>query len=189
MGIWTPNIMFGKSDQTEILPFVGKNKDDYEIWRNLKNDNSSFEIRSYFYVESTIHCDFELHDYPFDDHECDLDFGTPEYSPKLINMGKIQILTNDSKLKPLEGEESIENDHLPFEFSIIPKGKFTQRNIYYSSSFTGVIIRAKRNNLGLLIGSFYVPTLAFSILSTISFFINPDIVCHFIIQGDPIQNF
>ena len=39
--IWTPNIMFGKSDQTEILPFVGKNKDDYEIWRNLKNDNSS----------------------------------------------------------------------------------------------------------------------------------------------------
>ena len=168
--------MFGKSDHTEILPFVGKNKDDYEVWRILQNDNSSFEIRSYFYVESTIHCDFELQYFPFDDHECDLDFGTPEFSPTFIEMGDIQILTNNSRLNTLKGEMPIENSHLPFEFSIIPKGAFTLRNIYYSSSYIGIIIRAKRNKIGMLVGSFYVPTLAFSLLSTISFFINPDIV-------------
>ena len=46
----------------------------------------------------------------------------------------------------------------------------------YDYSYAGLTIHLKRNKLGLLIGSFYVPTGIFAMLSMISFAINPEMV-------------
>ena len=62
-------------------------------------------------------------------------------------------------------------------FSILGKKEFTLPNYEFSYPVTVIRIKLKRNQLGILIGGFYVPTAIFSVLSMISFFINPDVVC------------
>ena len=50
-------------------------------------------------------------------------------------------------------------------------------------SFIGMRIKLTRNNLGLLVGGYFGPTTIFSILSLVSFTINPDIVSYFHFQS------
>ena len=51
----------------------------------------------------------------------------------------------------------------------------------YNYPFTGIKLVFTRNNLGLLAGGFYFPTLVFSLLSLLSFAIKPEVVSYYII--------
>ena len=65
---------------------------------------------------------------------------------------------------------------LPFDISfetLEPEERFLAGFEY---SYAGVRIYLKRNDFKLMVGSFYGPTAMFSMLSLISFSINPDIV-------------
>ena len=46
----------------------------------------------------------------------------------------------------------------------------------YNYSYTGITLHFKRNNLGLLTGSFYGPLTTFAILSMFSYFIDIEMV-------------
>ena len=46
-------------------------------------------------------------------------------------------------------------------------------------SSAGIRIHLKRDRLGLLLGSFYIPTGIFAVLAMASYVINPDAVSHF----------
>ena len=76
------------------------------------------------------------------------------------------------------GEGPIIFDHtrLPFNVSLesIAEYEFSQAGYEYSG--VGMRITLTRNNLGLLIGGYFGPTIIFSLLSLVSFTINPDIV-------------
>ena len=76
------------------------------------------------------------------------------------------------------GEGPIIFDHtrLPFNVSLesIAGYEFSQAGYEYSG--VGMRITLRRNNLGLLIGGYFGPTIIFSLLSLVSFTINPDIV-------------
>ena len=74
-------------------------------------------------------------------------------------------------------ERKLQDGHLPYKFSILGKKDFALPNYEYNYPVTGIRIKLRRNQLGRLIGGFYVPTAIFSVLSMISFFIHPDVVC------------
>ena len=76
----------------------------------------------------------------------------------------------------LDKETKLPDGHLPYSFSILGKKEFPITNYEWDYPAIGIQIRLKRNKLGTLIGGFYIPTALFSILSMISFFINPDVV-------------
>ena len=87
-------------------------------------------------------------------------------------------MEQDTSAVPLDFncERKLQDGHLPYHFSILGKKEFTLPNYEFSYPVTGIRIKLKRNQLGILIGGFYVPTAIFSVLSMISFFINPDLV-------------
>ena len=118
---------------------------------------------------------------PFDSHRCEFDFGIAGYSNASIIFAPVRILTPDSGIyKPeildKERETVIPNNHLPYSFTIIGKDSYTKPVYTYYQENTGIIINIKRTGLGQLIGGFFGPMNLFAFLSTISFFINPEVV-------------
>ena len=82
---------------------------------------------------------------------------------------------NDRKLFG-EGPLEFDPNLLPFYVSLESLEEFNFFQAGYNYSFAGMKMTLKRNNFGLLIGGYYGPTIIFSLLSLVSFTINPDIV-------------
>ena len=106
----------------------------------------------------------------------DLDFGTRSVYHWEMEFAPIQILKNKTA-ETLSEKWFIPSNHLPFTFSFTSKHKFVMWAPDYEYPATGITIHLERNTLGALIGQFYVPTGIFSLLSLISYFINPSSVC------------
>ena len=124
-------------------------------------------------------CDFNFESFPFDSHECDLDFGSPSNSYNYtLKFSPVKVLQQNNKavLLKLDEEMKLPDGHLPYSFSILGKKEFPITNYEWDYPAIGIRIILKRKTLGTLIGGFYIPTALFAILSMISFFINPDVV-------------
>jgi len=130
-----------------------------------------------------FNCEMNLEDFPFDTHECDFDFAESENEAGTeITMLPITVMHKNKVSKNLESTITITNSHLPYGIEITPKESFETINIDIAICTTGVTMKFTRKSLGLLLGGFYGPTAAFSILSMISFFISPDAVSSYVIQ-------
>ena len=174
-GIWAPQVSFLKVIDVKYIPYYGKSTLPYDFWLNKKDNQSQMVF--YQAVQVKFACEFNFRNYPFDTHNCHLDFGLPQYTfNKTMVMGPIKFLGKDSKAIKLETEQDVPNKHLPYKFSVQSKESFPWYNFEYFTSFTGIIIKAKRYSLGSLYGEFYGPTFVFAILSNISYLINPDVV-------------
>ena len=127
-------------------------------------------------MKVTSYCSFDFNNFPFDhDHKCDLTFGsltfatwrikleTPYVMSKIVKKGEYEIKIDDSKLVPFD----INATSMP-SFNVTADG--------YNYSYTGITLHFKRNNLGLLVGSFYGPLTTFAILSMFSYFIDIEMV-------------
>ena len=79
-----------------------------------------------------------------------------------------------------EGLLKMEQKRLPFDISLQSLEPYEHFQAGFTYSFTSMKINFKRNQIGLLFGSFFVPTLMFATLSLISYTINPDIVSIFV---------
>ena len=77
--------------------------------------------------------------------------------------------------------QTVEQSRLPFKITLEPLAEFTVIEDGYHYSYTGIKIVFQRNNLGVLEGGFYFPTLVFSLLSLLSFAIKPEMVSYCII--------
>ena len=51
-----------------------------------------------------------------------------------------------------------------------------EKDAGYNISYTGMLVRIKRNSLGLLLSGYYYPSASFAFLSMISFLIHPEVV-------------
>ena len=123
--------------------------------------------------------DIFVSDYPFDSHDCPLDFGMPSQVSNLTAFfAPVEILQKDSTTAILDFEKEIPNEHLPFTFSIIShsSGGYGYYNFKYMSPYTGINIKVKRDGIARLVGTFYAPTGIFGCLSMLSYFIHPDVV-------------
>ena len=127
-------------------------------------------------MKVTSYCSFDFHNFPFDrDHKCDLTFGsltfatwrieleTPYVMSKIVKKGENKTKIDDSKLVPFDIKATSMH---PFEVTVDG----------YNYSYTGITLHFKRNNLGLLTGSFYGPLTTFAILSMFSYFIDIEMV-------------
>lgn len=127
-------------------------------------------------MKVTTYCNFDFSLFPFDYHNCKLDFGASDKSVAYILLRSPNILHNGQEIAL--GMPAIQMDQasLPFDIFIQSQPAFLVEKSGFNFSFTGIELYLRRNSLGLLNGSFYAPTLIFTCLSLISFSIHPDIV-------------
>ena len=75
-----------------------------------------------------------------------------------------------------EGLLQLNQSRLPFDISLESLKPFLKPEMGYDYSFAGMRIHLARNSFTMLIGSYYGPTVIFSILSLVSYSIKSDIV-------------
>ena len=129
-------------------------------------------------LKITVYCSFAFENFPFDNHQCDLNFGSVSWVAERVTLLPLTIFYgNDTTYL---GQNSIEivSTHFPEPFdiklsSITPFKILDNSWNYY---FTGMHMEFYRNTIGSLIGGYYVPTATFSIFSLVSYSINHDVV-------------
>ena len=127
----------------------------------------------------TFSCHFHLSKFPFDSHECPIYFEDRRYSTNTLSINDIRV--NYGKSWTGVGDDPLIVDELAlpfgFELEALPiKGKYYGG---YNVSMAGILIRIKRDTLGLLLSGYYYPTTSFALLSMMSFLINPDLVIQY----------
>ena len=80
-----------------------------------------------------------------------------------------------------ENLQKVQQSRLPFKITMESLEEFPIFEDGYNYSFTGIKLVFRRNNLSLLTGGFYFPTLVFSLLSLLSFAIKPEVVNYCVI--------
>ena len=126
-------------------------------------------------IQLKLLCQFVFSEFPFDSHGCIVLYGDDTYGIDKLRLNAAIIAYRNSSTKI--GENPIVIDHLPFpfEFQLDPLSAF-EKMYDKPYSYTGFILKLKRNSLGKLLSSYYYPTASFAVLSTISFLIKPDMV-------------
>ena len=173
--VWAPEIVFRQIVSTEIIPPYGKGVGKYDFW--VSKRNSSYYMNFYQYLKITTSCNFDFNDFPFDHHDCELDFGFHQNEfNRTVRINPIKVLNHDTTATILNYEKDIPSTHLPFKFSITAKDEYHYYQYEFPTPYTGITIHMQRKSLRPLVGAFYVPTAIFSSLANISFFIDPDVV-------------
>jgi hypothetical protein len=177
--IWQPVLGFKKLIEFKRTPLYGGSESSVSKIFPLSQNRIIGEN-----FQLTFSCDFDFAEFPFDSHECSVEYGSNNlvYEKMRFNITKAVFGTISTK----SGGDPIILDNLsfPFEFQIMAKPSFKLANEYMMYfSYTGIVLKMRRKSPGqLLIGYFY-PTASFAFLSMISFMINPDMVsslcCHF----------
>ena len=133
-----------------------------------------FEYQQSLQVE--IYCSFKFNLFPFDTNQCNFMLRSSENRDTFLRMLPLQIkygehvLIHGQKPSQMELEQSV----LPFDITVESLDTFVKFIDGFNISHAGMKIRFSRNNLGLLLGGFYVPMAMFSILSLISYCIHLD---------------
>ena len=125
----------------------------------------------------TFSCNFDFTEFPFDSHECPLQYGDIAESQENVRLN-VTLAVFDNITTTIGGDPIVlDNMPFPFEFQLASLPNFEIINRQHGSfSWTGIVLKMRRNSLGqLLIGYFYL-TGSFALLSMISFLIKPDMV-------------
>ena len=122
----------------------------------------------------TSYCAFDFHKFPFDyDHKCDLTFGSQLMATWRIELERPHVM---SKIVKRGTKVKTDSKQVPFDMMATSMAPFDVMVEGYNYSYAGITLYFKRNDLGLLFGSFYGPLGAFAILSMFSYFIDIDMV-------------
>ena len=133
----------------------------------------------------TFSCHFDFSEFPFDYHECPIEYGDNVFSQAQMRFNITQAVFGNVSTK--SGGDSIILDGLPFpfEFRLMILPAFELRNIYnVTYSYTGIVLKMRRKSPGQLLCGYFYPTTAFALLSMISFLIKPDIVSSFLFEHE-----
>ena len=147
-----------------------------EYFRNI-SINRVVEER----FQLTFSCNFDFTRFPFDSHECPIEYGGGIFSQNVVSFNTTRAGFGDVTTKNGEDPIMVDNLPFPFEFRLSALSNFEKYDRYIIPfSWTGIVLKMERKSLGqLLIGYFY-PTSSFALLSMISFLIKPDMVRFFI---------
>ena len=156
--------MYGETDSSVSKMFPKRNQN--------RLNSETFQL--------TFSCNFQFADFPFDSHECPIEYGSgilmQEKMRFDITMAEFGNLSTKSGGDPI----ILENLSFPFEFQLVVLPNFevktNRRNNLVTFSYTGIALRMRRKSLGQLLSGFFYPSAAFALLSMISFLIKPDMV-------------
>ena len=124
-------------------------------------------------------CDFQFGTYPFDKHECKLGFYDFRYSKNVIGLNKVNSITyKTNRVNRVNKLLMINSTTTPYfiQVSIDPKHVRNTGLRNASKNYASIRFNLGRKSIGLLLGSFYIPTGTFAILSIGSYIINPSMV-------------
>ena len=123
-----------------------------------------------------MYCSFDFKNYPFDSHQCELNFGSLGNTIVSIEMNSTRVRYEKKKVELGQGHLKMEKLSLPFDVSLESVEPFYHFQAGFTYSFTGMKIYLTRNDFGQLIGGYYGPTFLFSLLSLMSYTIHTDVV-------------
>ena len=171
--IWQPKIKFENLLKFEQTKFYG-DAALYNFWILGNESHWNMEYGEEFQL--TVPCRFHLNKFPFDSHECLIYFLDQRYATFELSINDIEINYDKSWTNVSQDPLILDDLALPFGFDLeaLPiKEKYYGG---YNVSMAGILIRIKRDTLGLLLSGYYYPTTSFALLSMMSFLINPDLV-------------
>ena len=168
--IWRPVIEFGnllKYERTEVYGDTST----FSLWYW---GNQTLEYSEE--IKLTFFCNFHFADFPFDLHECRVEYGDDALGTSDITFDAVVIAYGDSETGV--GDPPIILDHLPFPFEFQLESLPAFEKVYddLNFSYTGMLLKMRRKSLGQLLSGYYYPTASFAFLSMISYLINPEIV-------------
>ena len=168
--LWIPELFF--SNSVRIEKFKGLKADSM---RQLTYFYDLYGTYTWVLVliepfTTEFVCKMNFHDFPFDQHTCMFEVSQTSWKVKIIPM-----LYNQTNIF----QDSTETWHLnstglPFHLKAYPTeaGEICP-NITYGIMFN---LSRKTDQLKTLVISFYVPSMSFTILSLVSYFIKPEVV-------------
>ena len=114
--------------------------------------------------------------YPFDKHKCYLRFYNVYSDIDSLKLTPTKLFINSSSTNLTGPSLPIKTYRLPFEITVesIPTGITLNEEWTFVNS--GIVFNMKRNDIGQLIGGFFGPTAIFTLISLVSFLIDPDVV-------------
>ena len=167
-----PNVRVHKAKELIPAKVIGKNNDFNYFW--LGPPVLLYQQR----FKVTIYCPLDFKNFPFDSHQCDLNFGINDYVTTSARLLPLTISYGD--ISTSLGQNSIEivstDFPEPFNINLSSNEPFETLDNGWSYSSTGMHMEFYRNSIGSLIGGYYVPTATFSIFSLVSYSIDLDIV-------------
>ena len=172
--VWRPNLEFENVMQYSSPKQYGGEAYDstktFELWY-LGDQQLEYSEP----VQLNLLCQFSFIEFPFDSHECNVEYWYDGYGVEKLRLTPATISYRNSSIQ--FGNDPILINHLPlpFEFQLVPLSA-TEKFYDKPYSYTGLVIRLKRNSFGKLLSGFYYPTASFALLSMISYLINPDVV-------------
>ena len=126
-------------------------------------------------LQLTFSCVFDFSGFPFDSHECPMEFGEMLKETKDVTYNTSRIIYGNESQRIGEDPIIIDNLAFPYEFHLQSLSEFQKSNSYgYTYSYTGMLMKVQRKSLGQLLSGYYYPTASFALLSMISFLIKPE---------------
>ena len=125
-------------------------------------------------LQLTFSCVFDFAGFPFDSHECPMEFGERLGQKPYVTYNTSHIIHGNESQRIGEQPITINNLAFPYEFHLQSLSEFQKFNSYDYRSYTGMLMKLQRNSLGQLLSGYYYPTASFALLSTISFLITPE---------------
>ena len=128
-----------------------------------------------------FYCSFDLANFPFDQHKCDMNFGSAGVSITYLKLLPTKVIYSGIETKYGGNPLNVSSTRIPFEIKVESSETFNILDAGYNYSHAGLKMYFKRSRIGGIISGFYGPTALFALLSMISFGISPDVVrIHFI---------
>jgi hypothetical protein len=160
--------MYGHTDssQSVVLP-------KWYTWNQNRVTVETFQL--------TFSCNFDFSEFPFDSHDCPIEYGSGFYTLEQMRLNKTQAVFGNISTKFGGDPIIVDNLPFPFEFQLVVQPTFEKTSIHreLTYSYTGVVLKMRRKSPGQLLCGYFYPTTAFALLSMISFLIRPDIVSYF----------
>ena len=156
----------------------------FDFWfYNYENDPTMQYVEEFLL---TFSCGFSFKDYPFDSHDCKMEYGDQSWTTGYVTLNSPTIVYEDISHDFGDEPIIIKNSNLPFTFHLNALAAYEKEETVDASlySFTGLIMKISRKSYGKLLSGYYYPMAAFALLSVISFLIKPEMVsnCFFIIE-------
>ena len=125
-------------------------------------------------LQMTFSCHFDFAGFPFDSHNCPMEFGERLKPTKDVTYNASHIIYDNESQRNGEDPIIIDNLAFPYEFHLQALSEFQKSNSYGNYSYTGMLMKVRRKSLGQLLSGYYYPTASFALLSMISFLIQPE---------------
>ena len=180
--IWYPRLSFFNVKSVEKLAGFGYSELRQFYLSDPKIQKNNMDMCELMKI--SISCYFDFNSFPFDHQECDFSLYDATNMIEWIILNETQDLCYEGMHCNEFGGNGIitlpDQPGIPYKIGMKYMGVL---NYQYDSTwnnstvaYSTIKFTFERNSLGLLIGSFYLPTGLFAVLSMVSYIISPDIV-------------